>query len=654
MNGIMLAGGWLATVWIHFFILSLVALVIAHCVGIYRVELRDAAWKAALVCGLFTAGVHLVLPGIGWGSVVMLQARGTNLPNAGSDDAAPMNSDSLARESTSSSPSDQPQIAASAFMGPFIAPPVHSVIRLACFASTAAFGIGLVVGLARFARATQHLWYLVGRARPCERTDLVETFCRLQSQLGISRKVDLLVSEEIVSPLATGIMRPRVLVPAVALDGRLDDLQLEGLLAHELAHHKLRDPLWAVIGHLITHAFWFQPLAHVIRRNMRSDAEYLADSLACRTLGDGLGLARCLATMAEWLVPRSDARLEIGGAHLFARRASLKHRVASLLVDEMQGPPPSLIRRWLIRTAIVGILAILIAAAPVVKSESPNLSLPGGTEVNRTLVAMTLAASFTAPAIADEPKVGGQEARETTTERRLPESVHGFSGEVVGTILSKDTDGASLVLKVQQVTNVWKNSKADKPRDLVGRTVPVEKFFGRFLDVLLVVKPGDTVKVEVKHVRGDQLQFLGELFKKVEPVSSQENPQVDGADRPAKPATDKPAGEPQATNSQEQDQGNFPAGLQGFRGILLGKVVKTDVEKGVLVFQAESVKRTWPQNKATNPGSSKGKEITVNGIAGKWLDVLLVLKPGDRIEVEAFHNRGEALDFVQEWLKKVD
>lgn len=657
MNGILFLGAWLATVWIHSLILSLAAIVVARCVGVQRSELRAVAWKVALASGFFTASIQFALPGIGRGSVVLLQENALSLPSANGAGLSPavLNAGSL--EAIEANSTELRQVSAIDAARTMSVPKAPAVIRIACIAATACFGLGLAVGLLRLASATRYLWRVVGRAPRCEQADLLAILDRIRMRLGIRTRVSLLVSDEVAGPLATGITRLRVIVPKLALDGRLDVAQLDGLLAHELAHHKLRDPLWAVIGHLTAHAFWFQPLAHVVRRNMRIDAEYLADALACRTLGDGLGLARCLATMAEWLAPRCDARLEIGGVHLFARRASLKQRVELLLVAGRPGSPPTLARRFRICTAIVGMLTLLIAAAPVVKTRTPSQpipSQPGEPEVNRTLAALTLAATLAAPAIADEPKAGGQETRATSAEPKVPASVHGFSGEVVGTIVSKDTDGASLVLKVQKVTNVWKNSKAEQPRDLIGCTVPIEKFFGRFLDVLLVVKPGDTVMVEVKHVRGDQLQFLGELFKKVEPISAQENPSVGGTDRPAKPATDKPADEPKATTSSEQDRGKFPSGLQGFRGILLGKVVKTDVEKGVLVFQAESVKRTWPQNKATNPASSKGRELTVNGIAGKWLDVLLVLKPGDRVEVEAFHNRGEALDFVQEWLKKVD
>ena len=59
-------------------------------------------------------------------------------------------------------------------------------------------------------------------------------------------------------------------------------------------------------------------------------------------------------------------------------------------------------------------------------------------------------------------------------------------------------------------------------------------------------------------------------------------------------------------------------------------------------------------NKAPAPEKSVGKPLTVEGISGKFLDVLLVLEIGNRIEVEAFHVRGKTLKFPGEWLKKAE
>ena len=45
--------------------------------------------------------------------------------------------------------------------------------------------------------------------------------------------------------------------------------------------------------------------------------------------------------------------------------------------------------------------------------------------------------------------------------------------------------------------------------------------------------------------------------------------------------------------------------------------------------------------------------MAVDGVFGKFLDVLITCKPGDRIQIEAKHERGNRLRFPGEGLIKV-
>ena len=218
--------------------------------------------------------------------------------------------------------------------------------------------------------------------------------------------------------------------------------------------------------------------------------------------------------------------------------------------------------------------------------------------------------------------------RKTTDLTKAPPELYGLSGRVIGRLVSKDVEKGELTLKIVEVDRVWPNNKAKKPKSAEGRTLKIDGVFGKFLDVLLTLKKNDGVQVEVKHVRGDGLTFLGEELKRVE---------IEERDK-----------------EQEGDSADAPAGLRGFRGILIGKLVSKDVENGTLVFEMEKVKRVWKANKAPAPEKSKGKLISVEGISGKFLDTLLVLEKGTRIEVEAFHVRGKTLKFPGEWLKKAE
>ena len=223
---------------------------------------------------------------------------------------------------------------------------------------------------------------------------------------------------------------------------------------------------------------------------------------------------------------------------------------------------------------------------------------------------------------------------------KAPPELFGLSGRVIGRLVGKDVEQGELTLKIVKVDKVWRNNKASNPKSAEGRTLKIDGVFGKFLDVLLTLKENDGVQIEVKHVRGDGLKFLGEELKRVEIEEEKPN-----ADREAL-RTEREEG--------EQGDSDSPAGLQGFRGILIGELVSKDVEKGTLVFKMGKVKRVWKANKAPAPEKSKGQPISVEGISGKFLDTLLVLDVGTRIEVEAFHVRGKSLKFPGEWLKKAE
>jgi RNA polymerase sigma factor (sigma-70 family) len=130
-------------------------------------------------------------------------------------------------------------------------------------------------------------------------------------------------------------------------------------------------------------------------------------------------------------------------------------------------------------------------------------------------VHQTFAGSPAAVVLPDERPRAAEQAEAPKIDK-APEDLYGFSGEVVGKLVSKDAEKGSLVLEVRKVTNVWKGNKAPKPKSAEGKTLRIDGVFGKFLDVLVTLKEGDGVQIEVKHVKGDNLTFLGELLKKVE------------------------------------------------------------------------------------------------------------------------------------------
>ena len=119
---------------------------------------------------------------------------------------------------------------------------------------------------------------------------------RMAQEAGVARPVRLRVVDGIASPLAAGIWRPVVLVPASLVTGMPPDL-LAALLAHELAHIRRHDYLVNLLQNAIEALLFFHPAVWWISRGVRLEREHIADDFAARQLGEPRRLALALSEL---------------------------------------------------------------------------------------------------------------------------------------------------------------------------------------------------------------------------------------------------------------------------------------------------------------------------------------------------------------------
>jgi Zn-dependent protease with chaperone function len=140
----------------------------------------------------------------------------------------------------------------------------------------------------------------------------------------------------------TGTRHPAIVISRAAVD-LLDPSELEGALAHELAHLERRDPTlsWALMG--ARALMWFNPGVQVLVRALARDAERVADERAASASGDRLALASGLLKLFRATERRFPAR----SAEPFPLSASLAEPIARARAHDIElrcrallAPPP--------------------------------------------------------------------------------------------------------------------------------------------------------------------------------------------------------------------------------------------------------------------------------------------------------------------------
>lgn len=113
------------------------------------------------------------------------------------------------------------------------------------------------------------------------------------------RKVTLLQSDRITTPIAVGIMHPRIILPK---NMNLDDSQLlEYILTHEYYHIRRYDAVWKMLILIALCIHWFNPMVWVMFLLVNRDLELICDEQVVSHLGEETkaGYAYALIAMAE-------------------------------------------------------------------------------------------------------------------------------------------------------------------------------------------------------------------------------------------------------------------------------------------------------------------------------------------------------------------
>lgn len=211
------------------------------------------------------------------------------------------------------------------------------------------------------------------------RHPLADRIAVIAGRLGLRRPVAVLESDCIDAPIALGVFKPTIGLPA-GFTMRFTPLEQDVMLAHELAHVAGRDPNWRLIADVLAACVWWQPCVWWMGGRLAAASEAVADE-ASRLRADGPhALAACLVRLArEGLRHRQLGWLGVDGSRF---RSGLGRRVERLLAV-VEGPwrPPQWRReRLLTSLAAIASVAVMLVFTAGARSQPP---ISGGSFMER-------------------------------------------------------------------------------------------------------------------------------------------------------------------------------------------------------------------------------------------------------------------------------
>jgi beta-lactamase regulating signal transducer with metallopeptidase domain len=196
---------------------------------------------------------------------------------------------------------------------------------------------------------------------------------------GVNRRVRLMESANVRTPIAAGFRHPAILAPE-GFAAQLTADEMHHVLLHEVAHLSRRDDWWNLASRVARALFWFHPSVIWILRRLEQEREMACDEWVVEVSGQPRQYAESLARVAEISAGHRFPLLATGA---LGGKARITRRIERLLRPGA----------WVARVSFPKLVASAAAVAMLVAicSESP---------------VMVARAVDDAPVIAASPKAG--------------------------------------------------------------------------------------------------------------------------------------------------------------------------------------------------------------------------------------------------------
>jgi HEAT repeat protein/beta-lactamase regulating signal transducer with metallopeptidase domain len=233
---------------------------------------------------------------------------------------------------------------------------------------------------------------------------------QLATEVGVSSNITFLRSRRAAMPMACGVLRPAVLMPEEADEWPADRLRI--VLLHELAHVKRHDCLTHLVAQVACALHWFNPLAWIAARQIRTERERACDDLVLAAGTHGPDYADQLLEIARVMRAGRYPAVLAGATLAMAHRSQLEGRLMAILDPRVPHSSLGRLRATAASTVCCAAVVPLAALQPWVDSSLKEPVVTVAASAPRVEI-QTPAAQTPGPKPAAEPSPESRRPRES-------------------------------------------------------------------------------------------------------------------------------------------------------------------------------------------------------------------------------------------------
>ena len=168
--------------------------------------------------------------------------------------------------------------------------------------------------------------YIKAGLTPVSDIQRLDELSIVAERLGIKKPIELCVNPLVSSPLLIGFFHPCIVLPGADIPEK----DFRCIVLHELTHYKRRDMFYKWLVQITVCLHWFNPLVHLMSREITKACEFSCDEAVLAKMGSG-NAQDYGKTLLDAMAAVGRYKENLGAVTLSENKQLLKERISAIM-----------------------------------------------------------------------------------------------------------------------------------------------------------------------------------------------------------------------------------------------------------------------------------------------------------------------------------